>query len=67
MDDAAPTPVQVQHALSGKAHFSLGLKGFTFGLVPGNEIGGNSPVGERSRAGIIDLVTQPTTAPSSPT
>lgn len=30
----------------------------------GHEIEGNSPVGERSRVGIIDLATQPTTAPS---
>lgn len=35
----------------------IGLQGF----ILANEIGSNSPVGERSRAGLIDLVTQPTT------
>lgn len=67
MDDAVPTPVQVQHALSGTARWSLGLAKFGFGPVPAIEIGGDSPAGERPRAGIIDLVTQPATVPPRPT
>jgi hypothetical protein len=35
--------------------------------LTGPGIGGNSPVGERLRAGIIDLATQPTTGPLRPT
>jgi len=64
MDDAAtPVPVQVQHALSGTAHWSLGLAKFGFGPVTVDGIGGDSPAGERSRAGTIDLVTQPANVP----
>lgn len=54
---------QTQHALSGTAKFSFGLSKVLFRALEVSEIGSNSPAGERSRAGIIDLVTQPATVP----
>lgn len=45
----------------------IGLQGYVHAACPGaEEIGGDSPVGERSRAGFIGPAAQPTTGPSSP-